>query len=99
MYMSIVGLEVPGYGRSGFNFAIRFEGFFILNDGWEYVFVLAVVGVTVATLGPGEWSVDEALGIVDTFDGYTGLAISTVGGLLAAGLALALFYRAPRTAE
>ena len=27
MDMSIVGLEVPGYGRSGFDMAIRFDGF------------------------------------------------------------------------
>ena len=27
MKMSIIGLEVPGYGRSGLDLAIRFEGF------------------------------------------------------------------------
>ena len=72
------------------------NGFFILHEGWEYVFVLAVVGVTVAMLGPGDWSVDEALGIGDDLDGYTGLAISAGGGLLGAVLLMAMFYRPPK---
>lgn len=72
------------------------KGFFILDEGWEYVFVLGVVAVTIAMLGPGEWSVDEALGIVDDFDGYVGLAISAGGGLAAAALLLAVCYRPPR---
>ena len=38
------------------------HGFFILDEGWEYVFILAVVAVTIAVLGPGAWSVDDALG-------------------------------------
>jgi len=43
----------------------RSNGFFILKEGWEYVFVLAIAALVVATLGPGEWSLDEALGITD----------------------------------
>jgi len=74
------------------------HGFFILDEGWEYVFVLSVIAVTIAMLGPGEWSLDNALGIADDFDGYVGLAISAGGGLAAAVLLLALFYRPPKTA-
>ena len=75
------------------------NGFFIIRDGWEYVFVLAIVGVTVAMLGPGEWSIDDTLGIVADFDGYVGLAISAGGGLAAGGLTLALFYRPPAATD
>ena len=75
------------------------NGFFIIRDGWEYVFVLAIVGITVAMLGPGEWSIDHALGIIDGLDGYTGLAISAGGGLLAAGVTLGIFYRPPQPAD
>ena len=73
------------------------NGFFIYNEGegWEYVFVLAIVAISVAILGPGEWSIDEALGIVEDFDGYVGLAISAGGGVVAAGLLLAVAYRPP----
>lgn len=73
----------------------RDKGFFILRQGWEYVFVLAVVGVTIATLGPGAWSLDRALGVDGDLDGYVGLAISAGGGLAAAASVLALFYRPP----
>ncbi len=67
----------------------RDKGFFIVTSGWEYNLILAVIGVSVATAGPGEWSLDRALGIADDLDGVAGLAI-------AAGIAhLALFYRPP----
>ena len=56
----------------------------ILNEGWEYVFILAVAAVTVAMLGPLEWSIDHAIGWDDELDGYTGLVISAGGGVAAA---------------
>ena len=77
----------------------RHNGFMIVREGWEYTFVLALVAVAVATLGPMEWSVDNALGIDDDWDGYIGLAIGAGGGVLAGVSQLALFYRPPKTAE
>ena len=41
----------------------RTNGFFIIREGWEYVFVLAVAAAALAATGPGEWSLDNALGI------------------------------------
>jgi putative oxidoreductase len=73
----------------------RDSGFFIIKEGWEYVMVLGVVAVTIAMLGPGDWSVDEAIGIATDLDGYVGLAISAGGGLAAAGALLAVFFRPP----
>jgi putative oxidoreductase len=73
----------------------RDNGFFIIKEGWEYVMVLAVVAITIAMLGPGEYSLDDALGIADDLDGYVGLAISAGGGLAAAALLLAVFFRPP----
>lgn len=73
----------------------RDKGFMILGEGWEYVFILAVSAVVVAMLGPLEWSIDSAIGWDDTFDGYTGLAISAGGGVLAAVALLAAFFRPP----
>lgn len=77
----------------------RDKGFFIIKQGWEYVMVLAVVAVTVAMLGPGEWSIDHALGIDDDLDGYVGLLIAAGGGLAAAVGLLAVFYRPPESAD
>jgi putative oxidoreductase len=71
----------------------RSKGFFIVGDGWEYNFVLALTALLVAGLGPGRWSIDHALGIADDLNGWGGLAIALALGL-GGGLAqLALFYR------
>ena len=77
----------------------RHNGFMIVREGWEYTFVLAVVAISAATLGPMEWSVDHALGIADDWDGYLGLAIAGGGGVFAGLAQLALFYRPPKTEE
>ena len=72
------------------------NGFFILDEGWEYVFILGVTAVAIALLGPGRWSIDRAIGIDDNLDGWFGLAISAGGGLAAAGGLLGVFYRPPK---
>ena len=69
------------------------NGFWIVNDGWEYVFIVAVFATVVAMLGPGEWSVDDAIGIADDLDGWPGLLIAGVGGVVAAIGQMAVFYR------
>ncbi len=73
----------------------RDSGFFIIKAGWEYVMVLAVVAITIAMIGPGEWSVDEAIGVATDLDGYVGLAISAGGGIAAAAVLLAACFRPP----
>ena len=73
------------------------KGFFILDEGWEYVFILGVIAVTIALLGPGGWSFDALFGIDDDLDGFVGLAIAGLGGLAAAGGLLAVFYRPPNS--
>ena len=77
----------------------RHNGFMIVREGWEYTFVLAVVAISVAVLGPMEWSVDSALDIDDIWDGYVGLAIGAGGGVLAGVVQLAVFYRPPKSEE
>jgi putative oxidoreductase len=76
----------------------RAAGFWVTarpDEGWEYVFVLAVTAVALAAIGPGEWSVDHWLGWADVLRGGTGVAIAG-GGLMAAFLQLAVFFRKPR---
>ncbi|MFQ5557679.1 MAG: DoxX family protein [Acidimicrobiales bacterium] len=76
----------------------RKNGFFILKEGWEYVSVIALVALVVATLGPGEWSLDEALDISGDLDGWTGFWVALVVGA-GGGLAqLAVFFRPPADA-
>lgn len=71
--------------------------FFIVKNGWEYTFVVALIAATIAGLGPGEWSLDHVLGLVDPLNGVVGLLIA-VGVGVAGGIGqIAVFYRPPST--
>lgn len=75
----------------------RFAGFFVFHrpdEGWEYVATLAVAAAALAMIGPGGLSLDAALGLADTLDGWTGGLIA-LAGLLAGAIQLALFWRRP----
>ncbi|ARE37751.1 DoxX family protein (plasmid) [Rhodococcus sp. BH4] len=69
------------------------RSFFVTNNGWEYNLVLATVGISVATIGPGRWSFDSLIEIDTWFDGWWGLGISLLGGLAAAAVLLGTFFR------
>jgi putative oxidoreductase len=74
----------------------RHAGFFVTarpDEGWEYVLTLAAAAVALAGLGPGEWSLDHAIGIAETLDGAAGMLIAAGGGVSAAVLQILLFYR------
>ena len=75
----------------------RFAGFFVFkrpDEGYEYVATLAVAALALAVIGPGAASIDSALDIDVTFDGWTGLIIALAG--VAAGAAqLVVFWRRP----
>lgn len=75
----------------------RGNGFFIFRpgEGWEYVMMLGIVGVALGALGPGAWSLDEALDIRDDLSGTTGLLISLVCGVGGAAALLACCWRPP----
>ena len=49
----------------------RGNGFFIFRpgEGWEYVMTLGIVGSAIGALGPGRWSLDEALDLTDDLTG------------------------------
>ena len=75
----------------------RGNGFFIFRpgEGWEYVMTLLLCGLLLGTIGPGEWSLDEAFDINDDLSGWTGLLIAAIaGGGGSLGL-LAVFWRPP----
>lgn len=75
----------------------RHHGFFVFKEGIEYNIVLAVVAVVIATIGPGEFSLDHALGwFGDPWDATVGFAIAAGLGLAAAIGQLATFYRPER---
>jgi putative oxidoreductase len=59
------------------------NGFFIFRpgEGYEYVMNLAVASLALAFIGAGEWSLDHAFGLDDTFDGWVGGLIGLVVGV------------------
>ena len=82
----IVGLLTPlaaaaviGTMAVAFVVAHRPNGFFVFRDGYEYVLMISVVTVALATTGPGYLSLDHALGIEIT--GLAGILIAVLAGL------------------
>jgi putative oxidoreductase len=73
----------------------RGNGFFIFRpgEGWEYVVTLLVCGSALGTVGPGGWSLDEALDLLDDLSGWTGLLIAALAGGGGAALLLAACWR------
>ena len=78
--------------------AHRKNGFFVFKDGYEYVLMIAVGCLALATLGPGRFSLDNAFGIEIT--GWAGGGIALGVAVVATGGLLATFYRPrPRAAR
>jgi putative oxidoreductase len=90
---------VVGIMSVAFTVTHRKNGFFIFRkgEGYEYVAFLAFTATALAMIGPGQWSLDDALGITDDLDGWTGLALSAGLGVVAAAGLLATCWRPNRT--
>ena len=71
------------------------NGFFIVEEGYEYVGNLAAASVALAALGPGRFSVDRALGLEEWATPGRRAALAAGLGLAAAAAQLAAFWRAP----
>lgn len=79
----------------------RFVGFFVFHrpdEGWEYVATLAVSSVALGTLGPGDYSLDAALGLEGTLSGWTGLLVA-LAGIAVGAVHLAVLWRRPPAAD
>ena len=71
----------------------RAAGFFITAfmkegvdvEGWEYVFTLAFTASAIAVAGPGEWSIDDGLGIANDLDSWIGMILVAGAVLLSIG--------------
>lgn len=68
-------------------------GFFVFHagQGWELRATIAVAALAVGMIGPGEWSVDDAIGFSP--DGWLPLGIAAGVGLGSALVQLGLCYR------
>jgi putative oxidoreductase len=77
------------------------NGFFIFRpgEGWEYVMTLTLGGLALGVIGPGGWSLDDALDIRDDLIGVTGLLITVIAGVGGAAGLLVAFWRPPPKKE
>lgn len=77
----------------------RPNGFFVVNEGWEYVAVVGAASIALSSLGAGRYSLDRALGL-DRLGTPVRRALLT-GGLGIAGAAahLRLFWTPPAAAR
>ena len=82
-------------------YAAHRGNFFVFKEGWEYTVSIAVAAWAVATIGPGQWSLDHAVGLDWTaWGGWIGAVLAGVVGLGGALLQLAICYRpAPADAQ
>lgn len=79
----------------------RFAGFFNFHrpdEGYEYVATLAVVGLALAIIGPGAYSLDHSMGLADELNGVPG-AVAVAGGLLAGFVQTLIFWSRPSGKE
>jgi putative oxidoreductase len=72
------------------------NGFFITREGYEYVLNLSAASVALAAIGPGQLSVDRALGLDKRLTPLQGAAVAAGVGLAAAAAQLAIFWRRPK---
>ncbi|MFC9434717.1 DoxX family protein [Nocardia sp. NPDC057030] len=71
----------------------RRNGFFVMDSGWEYNFLIALGAVAIATLGAGRVSAEQLLFGGPLLTGWAGLGIAVGLGLAGGAGQLALFYR------
>lgn len=69
----------------------RGKGYFVFKGGCEYTVLIAMAAIALAAVGPGEWSLDHALGLRLSGGLWAGIAL--VVGVGAAGGLLAASYR------
>jgi putative oxidoreductase len=77
------------------------NGFFLSSakEGYEYVVSIAVLSITLGTLGPGEWSLDHASDIAFPFEPKKALLVTAIVGIGGAALFLLAFWRPPRRTD
>jgi len=73
----------------------RENGFFVTNEGHEYVLALAIASAATAALGGGRFSVDRLLRRDRQLSGAGAALIAVAGGLAGAAVQLKMFWRRP----
>jgi putative oxidoreductase len=72
------------------------NGFFITDEGYEYVLNLAAASVVLAAIGPGRFSVDRLLGLDTALTPARRAGLAAGLGLAAAAAQLRMYWRRPK---
>jgi putative oxidoreductase len=89
---------VVGTMAVAFQTVHRPNGYFVINEGWEYVAFVSAAAVALSALGPGRASVDRTFG-VDAVGTPAKRALTTVlVGLAGAAAQVAAFWTKPQPA-
>jgi putative oxidoreductase len=78
----------------------RTAGFFVFKrptEGWEYLMNLAAALVAIACLGPGRWSLDNAIDFYP--HGWASFGIAMIIGVGGATTLLIVFWRPPKPVQ
>jgi putative oxidoreductase len=68
------------------------NGYFVIDEGWEYVGVLGAAAVALSALGSGRFSIDRLLGVDDLGSPARRALLSAGLGIGGALAQLAAFY-------
>jgi putative oxidoreductase len=77
----------------------RPNGFFSANHGYEFNLTLATVAIGIAAIGPGKYSVDDALDLSFPYEPKIAVGIAAGLGVLAGAALIAACFRPPATAD
>ena len=74
------------------------NGFFLSSakEGYEYVLTVAVLSISLGTLGPGKWSLDHAFDFSFPFDPKKALLVTAIVGIGGTAAFLGAFWRPPK---
>jgi putative oxidoreductase len=75
------------------------NGYFVVDEGYEYVLALSAAAAALTALGAGPCSVDRALGVESRISGLRGAAFAIAAGLATAAGLLARFWTKPAPAD
>jgi putative oxidoreductase len=71
------------------------HGFFITDEGYEYVATIAAAAIALGALGAGRYSADAALGVHHRLSGRPGALITAGLGIIGAAAQLATYWSKP----
>jgi putative oxidoreductase len=77
----------------------RANGYFVINEGWEYVAFVGAAAVALSALGPGRASVDRVLGVDGAGTPAKRALVTLALGLAGAAAQVAAFWTKPQPAD